>query len=204
MRQTPATVPVGLGPLGVFADHANHTVYVANFNNASGDSTTVSMLDSATCNATDLAACPTHALPTVNVGSPPDDVDVNQTSHTVYVATLTGVSAFDAKTCNAAVLSGCGAIGTLTNPNGANSAKVDPANNTLYTANYDNTISVFDLRRCNAGDLTACATDTPGTVTPFPQSGFERSVGRRGRPSPQRVRRLPEGRCADRGRHERL
>ena len=33
------------------------------------DSTTVSMLDSATCNATDLAACPTTAPPTVDVGA---------------------------------------------------------------------------------------------------------------------------------------
>ena len=175
--QKPASVPVGVGPLGIFADPANHTVYIANFDNARGDSTTVSMLDSATCNATDLDACPTQALPTVNVGSPPDDVDVSQATHTVYVATLIGISVFDANTCNATVDSGCGAIGTLTgDPNGANSAKVDPANNTLYTANYDNTISAFDLRHCNASDLAGCATQTPGTVTPFPNSGYEHDL----------------------------
>ncbi len=89
--QTPATVPVGVGPLGIFADPVNHTVYVANFDNARRDSTTVSMLDSATCNATHLNACPTHAPPTVDVGSPPDDVDVSQATHTVYVATLIGI-----------------------------------------------------------------------------------------------------------------
>ena len=175
--QTPATVPVGVGPLGIFADPVNRTVYIANFDNARGDSTTISMLDSATCNATDLNACPTRALPTVDVGSPPDDVDVNQATHTVYVATLTGISAFDANTCNATVLSGCGAIGTLTgDPSGANSAKVDPANNTLYTANYDNTVSAFDLRHCNASDLAGCAAQAPGTVTPFPNSGFEHDL----------------------------
>ena len=32
---------------------------------------------------------------------------------------------------------------------------------------------VFDGRRCHAGDLAGCATDTPGAVTPFPQPGFE-------------------------------
>jgi DNA-binding beta-propeller fold protein YncE len=172
--QKPATVPVGAGPLGIFADPANHTVYVASFN--SGNGSTVSMLDSASCNATDLAGCPTQSPPTVNVGSAPDDVDVSQATHTVYVATLTGVSAFDANTCNATVLSGCGAIGTLTNPNGANSAKVDAAHDTLYTANYDNTVSVFDLRRCNASDLADCATQTPGTVTPFPQPTYETNL----------------------------
>ena len=75
--QTPATVPVGLDPLGLFADPADHTVYVPNFGGVAlggpaGDSTTVSMIDSATCNATDLAACPRTPPPTVDVGSPPD------------------------------------------------------------------------------------------------------------------------------------
>ncbi|MGI8559475.1 MAG: YncE family protein [Solirubrobacteraceae bacterium] len=173
--QTPATVPVGVGPLGIFADPVNHTVYIANFDNTRGD--TISMLNSASCNATDLNACPTRALPTVNVGSAPDDVDVNQTSHTVYVGAVIGVAVFDANTCNATVFTGCGAIGTLTgDPNGVNSAKVDPTTNTLYTANYDNTISAFDLRHCNASDLAGCATQTPGTVTPFPNIGFEHDL----------------------------
>ena len=48
-NQTPATVPVGAGPIGIFADEANHTVYIANF----GDST-VSLLNSATCNGIHL------------------------------------------------------------------------------------------------------------------------------------------------------
>ncbi len=34
--QTPATVPVGLGPLGIFADDAVHTVYVPNYDNGAG------------------------------------------------------------------------------------------------------------------------------------------------------------------------
>jgi DNA-binding beta-propeller fold protein YncE len=50
--------------------------------------------------------------------------------------------------------------------------QVDPANQTLYTANGDNTVSAFDLRSCNAADLAGCATDTPGTVT-LPAPGFE-------------------------------
>ena len=178
--QTPATVPVGLQPLGIFADPANHTVYIANFDNGQGDSTTVSMLDSATCNATDLAACPTQAPPVVDVGAAPDDVDVNQATHTVYVTTIgayNGWAVFDASTCNAAVQSGCATIGRLTgDPSGPNAAEVDPANNTLYTANFDNTISAFDLRHCNASDLAGCASQKPGTVTPFPQEGFEHDL----------------------------
>jgi DNA-binding beta-propeller fold protein YncE len=163
--QTPATVPVGLQPIGIFADPANHTVYIPNFDNGQGDSTTVSMLNSATCNAADLAACPAQPPPTVDVGAAPDDVDVNQATHTVYVTTigaLNGWSVFDGDTCNATVQTGCGAIGTLPgDPAGPNAGQVDPANDTLYTANYDNTISAFDLRHCDASDLAGCGTLHP-------------------------------------------
>jgi DNA-binding beta-propeller fold protein YncE len=178
--QTPATVPVGLDPLGLFADPANHTVYVPNFGSVAvggpaGDSTTVSMIDSATCNATGLAACPTTAPPTVDVGSPPDAITVDKSTQTAYVGTLAATEAFDATTCNATVQSGCGTVVTLAlgDPNGGpNSLQVDPTNDTLYTANYDNTVSAFDLHHCNASDLAGCGTDTPGTVT-VPAAGFD-------------------------------
>ena len=176
--QTPAEVPVGPGPLDIFADAANHTVYVAS--NDEGAVDTVSMIDSATCTAADLAACPTTEPPTFSVGASPFDFDVNQSTHTVYTATLAGVSVFDANTCNATTQTGCGTIGYLTgDPNGADDAKVDSANDTLYTANYDNTISAFDLSHCYAGDLVGCASDTPGTVTfPFgiPYNGIDYSL----------------------------
>jgi len=179
--QTPATVPVGLAPLGIYADPVNHTVYIANTNNGAGSgSTTVSMLDSATCNATHLAACPAQPPPTVDVGADPNDVDVNLATHTVYVTTIgaqNGWAVFDASTCNATVQSGCGTIGRITgDPAGPNAGQVDPANDTLYTANYDNTVSAFDLRHCDASDLAGCATDTPGTVTPFPLTNFEHDL----------------------------
>ena len=177
--QTPATVPVGLDPLGLFADPDNHTVYVANYGapggGPPGDSTTVSMIDSATCNASNLAACPKTAPPTVDVGASPNDVEVDQATHTVYVTTigaLSGWSVFDANTCNATVQSGCATIGYLTgDPIGPNAAQVDTANDTLYTANFDTTVSAFDLHHCNAGDLAGCASDVPGTVT-VPGPGF--------------------------------
>ena len=87
--QTPAEVPVGPGPLAVTADPANHTLYVANVgNDNSGDGTTVSMIDSATCNARNLGACPKTTRPTVNVGADPITVAVNQATHTVYVTTI--------------------------------------------------------------------------------------------------------------------
>ena len=151
-------------------------MYIANFGNGAGarNSTTVSMINSATCNATDLAACPAQPPPTVNVGAAPDDVDVNQATHTVYVTTIgpaqNGWAVFNANTCNATVQRGAArSAGCPATPPARTPAEVDPANDTLYTANYDNTISAFDLRHCDASDLAGCATDTPGTVTPFPR-----------------------------------
>ena len=178
--QTPATVPVGSGPIGIFADHVNHTVYVGNFNDGS-----VSMIDSATCDATNLASCPTSAPPTVTVAGGPGDVDVNQRTHTVYVANLTGMSVLNANTCNATELSGCGTVGEATAPPcdgslfpwcGPFSAKVDAANNTIYETDGTTAVFAFDGRTCNASDLAGCATATPGTVTPFPEPGFEASM----------------------------
>jgi len=178
--QTPATVPVGSGPIGIFADEANHTVYVANFNDV-----TVSMINSATCNATDLANCSTSVPSTVTVAGGPGDVDVNQVTHTVYVANLTGLSAFNADTCNATELSGCATIGQASVPQcdstsipwcGPFTAKVDPANNTIYESDGTTTVYVFDGRSCNAAELAGCSTDAPGAVTPFPEPGFEADV----------------------------
>jgi DNA-binding beta-propeller fold protein YncE len=169
--QTPAMVPVGMLPVAIFDDPANNTVYIPD-----GIEDDVSMLDSATCKATDLAACPTTPPPTVTVPSNPVAGAVDRSTHTVYVTVCgdpnfgcpagpNGVSVFDASTCNATVQSGCDQLGLLPTAMFPSGAEVDPANQTLYTADGDNTISAFDLRNCNAADLAGCATDTPGTVT---------------------------------------
>jgi DNA-binding beta-propeller fold protein YncE len=177
--QTPAMVPVGMLPVAIFDDPANHTVYIPN-----GAEDDVSMLDSATCNATDLAACPTTPPPTVTVPGLVTAGDVDPATHTAYVTVCAnnpffgcgpgtdGVSVFDTSTCNATVQSGCDQLGALPTAIPPAGTQVDPANQTLYTANLDNTISAFDLRSCNAHDLAGCATDTPGTVT-LPAPGFE-------------------------------
>lgn len=166
-----ATVPVGLGPLGIFADDANHTVYVADLD--SGNGSTVSMLNSATCDASTLATCPTTPPPTVTVASSPLAVTADLATHTVYVSSFAEATVFDANTCNATVQSGCGTVGTLPGDpfgNGPNDAEIDAANNTLYTANYDDTVSALDLADCDAANLAGCATAPVGTVSAFPLS----------------------------------
>jgi YVTN family beta-propeller protein len=184
--QTPATVPVGGDPAGIFADHVNHTVYVANFHD-----NTVSMIDSATCTGSHLGGCPSQPPPAVAVGGGPADVDVNEVTHTVYVTTLTGLSVFAENTCNAAVQSGCADVGEAVAPGigtsactnvdpacGGFSAKVDPDNNTIYEADGTTTVTAFDGRTCQASDLAGCAAQTPGTVTVAPPAdqGFEVAI----------------------------
>ncbi len=178
--RTAATIPSGPGPTGTFADPANHTVYVSNF----GDGT-VSMLDSATCNGTHPGGCPAGALPTVAVGGNPVDVDLNPRTHTVYVGNLNGLTAFDERTCNATRQAGCAAVGQAPIPQcdsehfgcGAFSAKVDATTNTIYESDGMTGVFVFDGRACNAASLAACATAVPGAFMPFPQPGFEASIG---------------------------
>ena len=171
--QTPATVPVGPAPFGVYADATNHTVYVGN-PGPDFDQNTISMIDMVTCNGTNLSGCAGEVPATASVGPGPAAFDVNDLTHTVYVAQVDGVGVFDADTCNATVQSGCGSVGTLpTGPAAVSVAKVDPKTNSVYAANFDNTISVLDGTTCRAGDLTGCAGQTPGTVAVSPAMPFE-------------------------------
>ena len=173
--QLPAEVPVGAGPLALTIDPISDTVYVAN---SSG--TSVSMLDTRRCNAARLSGCPTTAPPAVDVAANPFNVDTDERSHTAYVTTIgdhNGWAVFDTGTCNARRQSGCTTLGRLAgDPAGPNDGKVDPVHQTLFTADFGNTISAFDLRHCRADDLSGCATVEPGIVTPFPKTGFEHDL----------------------------
>jgi DNA-binding beta-propeller fold protein YncE len=168
-RQIPARVRDRSGPYGIFADSINHTVYVAHLG---GD--TISMINSSTCNASDLSGCASQTPPTMTVGSGPGDIAVDQSTHTVYVAENGGVSAFNANTCNATEQSGCAKVGMLNGAQAVSSVTVDAANDTVYTADYqNNTMSAWDGRACNAGDLAGCAAQHPGIVNVAPPAGFE-------------------------------
>ena len=91
-------------------------------------------------------------------------------------------------TCDATIQSGCATHGHPAGDSfgdGPSGIEIDPHNDTLYTANGDETISAWDLARCNATDLAGCANQTPGTVTPFPDSNaWPCHMARRGRAPP--------------------
>ena len=88
---------------GVAVDTANRSVYMA-----SQGPGTVSVIDAATCNSSDMGGCARPAA-TVHVGVDPAGVAIDQATGTVYVADNGGatVSMIDAAVCNAADQAGC-------------------------------------------------------------------------------------------------
>ncbi len=156
--QTPPTITVGSGPIGVAVDDATGTVYVTDLgSNFSGD--TVSVINAATCNAQQHSGCG-QTPAQVTVGPAPWGIAVNQASNTIYVANNNGgdgpasLSVLNGATCDASNTSGCGQVppairGVGRAPNGI---AADPSTHTVYTANaLDATVSVVDVAAPIAG-----------------------------------------------------
>ncbi len=160
------TVPVGGNPVAVAVDEATHTAYIGN-----GNDNTVSVINTATCNARVTSGCG-QVPPTITVGPGPVDDAVDQATDTVYVVGLgannpTGdtVSVIDGATCNATVTSGCGQTPpTVTVGSGPDGVAVDQATDTIYVANANsNTVSVINGALCN-GQVTSGCSQAPATV----------------------------------------
>jgi YVTN family beta-propeller protein len=160
--QTAPIVAVGAFPVWAALDGATHTLYVAN----EGDDT-VSVIDTAACNAMHTAGC-SQTPPTIAVGSEPDGVAVDQQTDTVYVANYNDntVSVIDGANCNAAVTKGCGQTApTVVVGEGPDVAAVNETTDTVYVPNSGgNTVSVIDGATCNATVTSGCD-QTPSTVT---------------------------------------
>ena len=177
----PPTVTVGDNPQAVAADGPARTVYVANA--GTGSSGTISVINAATCNATDSAGCGT--LATLHVpGGNPDGIAVNTATSTIYVATLTSsgpnlISVFNAATCNTTNTTGCGqapAVLSIGDSGGAQfgsalNLAIDQATNTLYATNVvtdtapfgGDSVYVINGATCDAATTTGCG-QTPATI----------------------------------------
>jgi DNA-binding beta-propeller fold protein YncE len=166
-RNPPPEVKFGGGVNAIAVDAAVHTAYVSN-----GNTNTVSMLNTSTCNASSLQGC-TNALPTATVGVSPSGVAVDSQTHTVYVANVGSgksgtVSVIDATTCNAMQSSGCTKLKTLQVPGGNPVGfAINQATDTLYVATLTSSgtdiVSVFNGATCNASQSTGC-TQTPAVI----------------------------------------
>jgi YVTN family beta-propeller protein len=166
--EAPPTAAVGTFPVAVAVERHSHTIYIANNNEP-----TVSMINGATCNATDISGCKDPRV-TLRVPGGPDGLAVNQKTDTLFVsnngpgdstARANTVSVVDASTCNAVKTSGCGqqapTVLTGANPGGNT---VDLTTNTLYVTTFDNALQVIDGATCNATVMTGCGQTTPATL----------------------------------------
>ena len=141
-------------------DEATDTIYVVN-----AKDNTVSVVNGATCNATNSSGCgQTPAL--VNVGSFPFALAIDELTNTIYVVNAgdNTVSVIDGATCDGSNTSGCGQTPpTVAVGNGPDGVAVNPLTNTIYVANgVDNTVSVIDGATCDA-EHAGCG-QTPQTV----------------------------------------
>lgn len=170
-NQTPATVEAGSGADQVAVDPSTHSVYVANFNDG-----TVSVINGATCNATDTSGCG-QTPATVQVGPLPVGLLFDRSSHTVYVpvfgAGLGALDMIDASVCNAGHTSGCGQAASST-PIGSAPIWIDEdtTTHTVYVANQeDSSISVIDASTCNGTTTSGCRHVAPALASGFDAGG---------------------------------
>jgi DNA-binding beta-propeller fold protein YncE len=146
--QTITLGPAYTGPIGVAIDGATDTIYVADlqYGEAAG---TVSVINGAACNAAISTGCG-QTPPTVTVGFGPSAVAFDPASRTVVVANIedTSVSVIDAATCNAVITTSCnGAQQLFPVGRAPGDVAIDPAVQTIYTANGDNTLSIIPATR---------------------------------------------------------
>ena len=156
---------VGNGPQNSALDPATHTLYVTN-----GNDGTVSVIDTARCNAHVAAGCRRN-WPTVTVGGYPVGVAVDVATDSVYVGNADGksVAVIDGAACNAGRVSGCGQTPAKVHVGRFPVAlDVDAATDTVYVADFGSngegkTVSVIDGRTCNARVTSGCG-NTPASV----------------------------------------
>src|SRR5262249_31067766 len=101
--QTPAaTVSIAGAPGPGALDAATHTLYVGD-----GNDGPVSLIDTASCNATDTSGCGQAPVQTATNG---DSIAIDHANHAIYVSDFNDqlFEAFDGATCNATDTSGCG------------------------------------------------------------------------------------------------
>jgi DNA-binding beta-propeller fold protein YncE len=132
---------------------------------------TISVVNPASCNASNTAGC-RHQAPTAAVGADPAGVAVDQAADTVYVANAGAntVSVINAATCNAARRAGCARpAARISVGSQPGAVAVDDATGTVYVANSGgNTVSVINARTCNAVRHSGCG-QTPPAIAVGPE-----------------------------------
>jgi len=176
-RANPPAITMKFLAYGLAVNQVTGTLYATNnLDSHFNPGTTVSVIDSANCNATVTSGC-RATPPTVTVGRAPAGVAVNQATDTIYVANSGGttVSVINGATCNATVTTGCGRTAPRVHLGTSPLAvAVDQATDTIYTLNpgTPSTVSVINGATCNGTVTTGCG-QTPPTVTVGNASSLE-------------------------------
>jgi DNA-binding beta-propeller fold protein YncE len=147
---------VGVGSI----DEATHTLYAAD-----PFSDTVSVINTATCNATHTAGCG-KAAAVITIGPGPGPPALDATTRTLYVpygAKANKVAVVNAATCNAQHTSRCGQTpAAVTVGNGTFALAVSQATDTVYApatgapAFNGHTVAVINGATCNATNHSGC------------------------------------------------
>lgn len=149
---TPELPDYGSGALAV--DRTTDTLYATS---QSEDNVTV--LNGATCNASDTSGC-TRFAPATTVGYGPQAIATDPGTHTAYVGNQgdRNVSVIDTRSCNIAGGSCATSWPTVSVGEFPQAVAIDLATDTVYVANYVNngTVSVFDGATCDATNHIGC------------------------------------------------
>jgi YVTN family beta-propeller protein len=147
--QVPATITVGVGPLGIAVNPTTNTVYVADSGTVFKGSVfgdTVSVINGANCDGSDMSGCG-QSPAQVTVGQAPWGIAVDPGTNVIAVADNdsgdgpASLSVIHGATCDGADTSGCSTAAPLSvagvgrAPNGI---AFDASTNAVYTANYEN------------------------------------------------------------------
>lgn len=153
-RRVRASIPVGPGPFALALDDATDSLYVTDLG-----SDTVSIIDGATCNATDVRGCWRPPV-TVAVGRAPGGIALDPRTDTLYVTgeSSADVTVIDGLTCNARTTVGCRTRPLAIRAGaGARGVAIDEATDTVYVADTAaNAVSVIDGASCNAAVHSGC------------------------------------------------
>ena len=156
-----AEIPVGHPRAHVGAvDDATRTLYAAD-----PPAGTVSVINTAACNATHTAGC-AHRPPAITIGASPTTPVINTATQTLYVAYGSAgnrVAVINAATCNAARTAGCGQTPAVIQV-GAGTAvlAVSAATDTIYAPNSGSsfsgdTMSVINGATCDGTSHSGCS-----------------------------------------------
>ncbi len=141
-------------------DDATHTLYASN---SSG--TEVSVINTATCNATNTATCARHPS-TIIIGGSPGSPVLNTTTHTLYLPfgpNADKIAVVNAAICNAEVSSGCGQTPAVVNVGeGTNALGLSVKTDTIYAPSVGvpfasgNAVSVINGATCDGTNHSGC------------------------------------------------